>query len=64
MGAVTDELLRQVAQVYRDNINDNPTTAVAHHTGGAHRTAVLYVQQARQAGFLGAALPAKAGEQQ
>ncbi len=60
---VTEDLLREVAQVYRDNIDSNPTAAVQRHTGRAHRTAALYVQQAREAGFLGASIRGKAGEQ-
>ncbi len=60
---VTDDLLREVAQVYRDNVDDNPTAAVQRHTGRSHRTAALYVQQAREAGFLGASVRGKAGEQ-
>lgn len=60
---VSDEMLRQIAQVYRDNIGGTPTAAVAEHTGRAHRTAALYIKQAREAGFLGAAVRGKAGEQ-
>lgn len=60
---VTDDLLRDVARIYRENVDSNPTAAVADHTGRRHRTAALYVQQAREAGFLGASIPGKAGEQ-
>jgi hypothetical protein len=60
---VTDETLREVARVYRENVENNPTAAVAAYTGRAHRTAALYVQQARAAGFLGRTTPGKAGEQ-
>lgn len=59
---VTDELLREVAEVYRAHVDDAPTRAVAERTGRSHRTAALYVQQARQAGFLGAATHGRAGE--
>ncbi len=61
---VTDELLENVAQVYRSNVSHHPTQAVAQHFGKAHRTAALYVRRARDAGFLGRALPGKAGEDQ
>ncbi len=60
---VTDDVLREVARVYRENVDSNPTAAVAAFTGRAHRTAALYVKQAREAGFLGAATRGKAGEQ-
>lgn len=60
---VSDELLQEIAQVYRDHLDGTPTAAVAQHTGRAHRTAALYVKQAREAGFLGAAVRGKAGEQ-
>jgi hypothetical protein len=60
---VTPELLQQVADVYRDNVDNNPTDAVAQFTGRAHRTATLYIHQARAAGYLGAAIVGKAGEQ-
>lgn len=60
---VTDELLQQVAAVYRANIEDNPTEAVAARVGKSHRTAGSYVKQAREAGFLGKATKGKAGEQ-
>lgn len=59
---VTDDLLRQVAVVYRGRVTDRPTTAVAEHFHVAHRTATLYVQRARAAGHLGAAVPGRAGE--
>jgi len=67
---LTDERLREVAQIYRDNISDKPTAAVADHFERAHRTGALYVQQARERidpltgkPFLGAAVRGKAGEQ-
>jgi len=59
---VTDDVLREVAQIYRDNVDGNPTAAVARHTGRAHRTAALYVQKAREKGFLGPSIGRKAGE--
>lgn len=59
---VTDDVLREVARIYRENIGANPTTAVAQHTGRSHRTAALYVQRAREKGFLGASVGRRAGE--
>jgi len=67
---VTDELLRAVAEVYRANVDRNPTQAVREHFDKAPSTAALYVQLARKrtdpatgARFLGAAIKGKAGEQ-
>ncbi len=60
---ITDELLREVADVYRANVDDKPTTRVAEHFSREHRTAALYVKRARERGFLGAAAVGKAGEQ-
>jgi hypothetical protein len=60
---ITDALLREVADVYRANVADGPTIAVAEHFGREHRTAALYVKKARERGFLGAAARGKAGEQ-
>lgn len=59
---VTDDFLRSVAEVYRANVDGNPTAAVSQHTGRSHRTAALYVQQARDKGFLGRSMRGKAGE--
>ena len=59
---ITDELLREVAQVYRANLDANPTQAVADHFDRAHRTAALYVKRARESGHLGPATRGKAGE--
>jgi hypothetical protein len=60
---ITDDLLREVADVYRLNVSDKPTAAVAEHFGREHRTAALYIKRARDRGFLGAAIKGKAGEQ-
>jgi hypothetical protein len=49
---VTDAVLREVAEVYRANIGNQPTAAVAEHFAVAHRTAALRVQRARRAGLL------------
>ena len=60
---VTDEFLREVARVYRENADGNPTAAVARFSGRSHRSAAMYVKQAREAGLLGPAIRGKAGEQ-
>jgi len=60
---VTDEVLRQVADVYRANVNDRPTQAVRERFDLRPSTASLYVRRARDAGYLGPALNGKAGEQ-
>ena len=59
---VTDDALREVADVYRANLDGNPTDAVRAHLGVADRTARLWVRRARDAGFLGESLRGKAGE--
>ena len=60
---VTDDVLREVAEIYRANIDNKPTVAVAEHLDKAHRTATLYVKLAREAGYLGASVRGRAGEQ-
>lgn len=59
---ITDDLLREVAAVYRREIDHAPTVAVGRHLGVAMRTARLYVRRARDAGHLGESLWGKAGE--
>jgi hypothetical protein len=60
---ITDDLLRQVAAVYRANVDGGkPVAAVAADLGVEDRTARLYVRRARDRGFLGEAIPGKAGE--
>lgn len=49
---VTDELLAEVARVYRENIDGNPTEAVKVALGREYRTAARYVQLARAKGLL------------
>ncbi len=49
---VTDELLREVAEVYGDNSEGAPVQAVSEHFDVALRTATWYVRQARDAGYL------------
>ena len=60
---MTDDLLQAVAEVYRANVDRNPTQAVQEQFDKAPSTAALYVKLARERGFLGAAVPGKAGEQ-
>lgn len=66
---VDDALLREVASVYRANVDRSPTQAVAERFGKRPSTAALYVKTAREQTdpetgkpFLGAALKGKAGE--
>jgi hypothetical protein len=59
---ITDNVLQEVAEVYRANLDDKPTEAVAKHFEKSHRTAALYVKLAREAGHLGKATKGKAGE--
>lgn len=61
---MTDDVLRDVAEVYRKHVADTPTAAVADYLDRSLRTASLYVQRARAKGFLGAAITGRAGEQQ
>lgn len=49
---LTDDVLREVAEVYRANAAKAPTQSVADHFGVSHRTAAFYVQRARTAGTL------------
>lgn len=49
---ITTELLRQVADVYRANVDTAPTEAVARTFGVKPRMASTYVQKARERGFL------------
>lgn len=62
--AVTAELLRQVAAVYRKAVADSepPTSTVADHFGVSHSTAARWVGQARKTGALGPAAGPTAGE--
>jgi hypothetical protein len=67
---ITDDLLREVAGIYRAYVKDNPTQAIADHLDKSHRTAGVYVKAARDRidpdtgkPFLGPALRGRAGEQ-
>lgn len=56
----SDEELEQVAFVYTDAIDANPTEAVQKNLGyGSRRTAARRVEQARASGFLPATTPGK-----
>jgi hypothetical protein len=50
--AITDDLLKAVAEVYRNNINRAPTQAVAKTFRVKSRMASTYVDRARKAGYL------------
>jgi hypothetical protein len=50
--AITPELLKSVAEVYRRNIDHAPTQAVAKTFGVKMRMASTYVDRARQADYL------------
>jgi len=60
---VDEDLLSEVAAVYRANVDRGPTQAVGERFGKAPSTAALYVNLAREHGFLGAAIKGRAGEQ-
>ena len=49
---ITKDLLKKVAEVYRDNIHRAPTKAVAKHFAVKDRMASTYVDRARKAGYL------------
>lgn len=60
---IDDSLLRDVARVYRANVDTGaPTDAVREQFHVAGSTAARYVKLARQAGHLGESTPGKAGE--
>lgn len=63
---VTDELLDQVADVYRTAVTEGfhaPTQAVGEQMHVSRSQAAKYVTAARKAGKLGPAAPGKRGEQ-
>ena len=49
---ITDSFLRDVAKVYRANLDERPVEAVRAAFGGSYRTAAMYVQRARAAELL------------
>jgi hypothetical protein len=61
---LTDEFLRTVAQVYREETERSrpPTQGVAERLYGSRASAGRWVMEARRRGFLGDALPGRAGE--
>jgi hypothetical protein len=59
---ITDEFLAEVAEVYRANVADRPTQAVAEHFDRGHSAAALYVSRARVRGLLRPATKGTAGE--
>jgi hypothetical protein len=63
-GAITDEKLREVADVYRAAYNAHrpPTKAVMEHWHVERSTASRWVKRTRDAGYLGRARPRTAGE--
>jgi hypothetical protein len=61
--SITAEKLARVAKVYRANVDSTPVRAVRDELGlGSERTARRWIQLARDRGFLGEAIPGKAGE--
>jgi hypothetical protein len=56
---IPQERLQEVADVYREHIEDRPTEAVSRAFGVSHRTAARYVQQARGADLLPDTTPGK-----
>ena len=56
---LSDERIQKAAEVYRTNVGDRPTEAVAAAFGVAHRTAAKYVMEARTRGFLPSTTPGK-----
>jgi hypothetical protein len=61
---ITDENLRQVAEVYRAALErgDPPTETVANVLNVARSTAARWVSKARERDFLGPAMRGRAGE--
>lgn len=60
---VTDDLLREVAEVYRAADDGRPTEAVARRFAASHSTAARWVGLARERDFLGATSSGRKGEQ-
>jgi hypothetical protein len=61
---VTEEFLRDVAEVYRSAVQagDAPTQAVSSRFTTTHSTAARWVREARKAGILGPSQGTRAGE--
>jgi hypothetical protein len=56
---VTDELLQEVAALYRDTVDSGPWRAIAERFSVSETTAGRYVGLARKAGYLPATRPGK-----
>jgi hypothetical protein len=56
---ITDELLREVAALYRDNLDSGPWRAITERYKVSRATAGRYVMLARQAGHLPPTTPGK-----
>lgn len=56
---ITNDLLREVAAVYRANVDERPVEAVRAAFGVSYRSAAGYVERARAAGHLPATTPGK-----
>lgn len=57
---ITDEMLQQVADIYRAHLADRPVEAVQSAFGTSYRTAARYVELARARALLGPTTPGKA----
>lgn len=51
-GGYTDELMREVAQIYEAHVGGHPTKAVREAFGIGQSTAQLYVKKARERGYI------------
>ncbi len=51
---ITNSLLHEVADVYREQLDEAPTQAVQRHFAVSYRTAGDYIRRAREAGLLAA----------
>jgi hypothetical protein len=61
---LTDDLLAEVAQVYRENVaTGKPSQAVAAHFNYTASSARRVVREARLRGLLGPARPGRGGEE-
>jgi hypothetical protein len=56
---VTDKRLREVAELYRDNVDDGPWQVIMDRFGVSESTAGRYVLLARKAGYLPLTKPGK-----
>jgi hypothetical protein len=61
-----DDFFREIAKQYRRALAEGlrPTTAIADAHGVGRSTAASWVRRAREKGFLGAAQPGRAGEEE